>query len=335
MTAWASQAAGTIVGQAASGTWLHRILAQKRAIQSEFDCHVAEVRYSWKDTKEGGSMSLVIALTGTTGVGKTTVADHLVLNHGFQRLRFSDPLRQMLSGLLVRQGCTPDYVKRCIEGDLKTQPIRELAGRSPRHAMLTLANGWGCRTIHPDLWVTCWRSAVVEALRKGPVVADDCRSGNEYEAVHELDGLVWRIARDVSALQAGASEDGLPGFDCDANLLNNSSVNTLLRRVNQLLRDYRRTKGRQGGSLPVKWQGERARRRLTTGEAGASQQGKNLGHRDHDTGPGNSADAGSGAGELDSEREQVEVPAGWANQGETEGSAVDPGDRQADLRQAT
>jgi hypothetical protein len=202
-----------------------------------------------RDTKEGGSMSLVIALTGTTGVGKTTVADHLVLRHGFQRLRFSDPLKQMMSGLLIRQGCQPEYVKRCIEGDLKTLPVPELAGRTPRHAMLTLASGWGWR-LHPDLWVTCWRGAVAQALRKGPVVADDCRSGNEYDAVHGLGGLVWRIARDASAL-AGVSEDALPGFECDANLLNNSSVNALLRRIDQLLRDYRRNRDRQGASLPV------------------------------------------------------------------------------------
>ena len=194
-------------------------------------------------------MSLVIALTGTTGVGKTTVADHLVLRHGFQRLRFADPLKQMMSGLLTRQGCPPDYVKRCIEGDLKSLPVPELAGRTPRHAMLTLANGWGWR-LHPDLWVTCWRGAVVQALRKGPVVADDCRSGNEYDAVHGLGGLVWRIARDASAL-AGVPEDALPGFECDANLLNNSSVNALLRRIDQLLRDYRRNRDRQGASLPV------------------------------------------------------------------------------------
>lgn len=194
-------------------------------------------------------MSLVIALTGTTGVGKTTVADHLVLRHGFQRLRFSDPLKQMMSGLLIRQGCQPEYVKRCIEGDLKTLPVPELAGRTPRHAMLTLASSWGWR-LHPDLWVTCWRGAVAQALRKGPVVADDCRSGNEYDAAHGLGGLVWRIARDASTL-AGVSEDALPGFECDANLLNNSSVNALLRRIDQLLRDYRRNRDRQGASLPV------------------------------------------------------------------------------------
>jgi hypothetical protein len=196
---------------------------------------------------QGGCiMSLVIALTGTTGVGKTTVADHLVLRHGFQRLRFSDPLKQMLSGLMARQGCPPDYVRRCVEGDLRTQPVPELAGRTPRHALISLANGWGCRTIHPDLWVTCWRGAVVQALRKGPVVADDCRCGNEYDAVHGLGGLVWRVARDVSALHGGTSEDGLPGYDCDANLLNNSSVNAFLRHVDQLLRDHRRRKPRWG-----------------------------------------------------------------------------------------
>ncbi len=223
-------------------------------------------------------MTLVIALTGTTGVGKTTVADHLVLRHGFQRLRFSDPLKQMMSGLLIRQGCQPDYVKRCVEGDLKTIPVPELAGRTPRHAMLTLATSWGWR-LHPDLWVTSWRGAVLQALRKGPVVADDCRSGNEYDAVHGLGGLVWRIARDVSALH-GVSDDGLPGFDCDANLLNNSSVAALLRRVDQLLRDYRRSRDRRGDSLPVKWQGERTRRRLTADQPGDRQQRQDTGQHD-------------------------------------------------------
>lgn len=138
--------------------------------------------------------------------------------------------------------------------------------------------------MHPDLWVTCWRGAVVQALRKGPVVADDCRSGNEYAALHDLGGLVWRIARDVSTLQAGTSEDGLPGFDCDANLLNNSSVNALLRRIDQLLRDYRRNKGRQGQSLPAKWQGERSRRRLTADQVEDSEQGENTGYRDQNVG---------------------------------------------------
>ncbi|MFO1157284.1 MAG: hypothetical protein U1E60_00440 [Reyranellaceae bacterium] len=188
-------------------------------------------------------MSLVIALTGTTGVGKTTVADHLVLRHGFQRVRFSDPLKQMMSALLVRQGCPADYVKRCIEGDLRTQPVPELAGRTPRHAMLTLGMGWGLGSIHPDLWVTCWSGAAGQALKKGPVVADDCRASNEYDAVHALGGQVWRLAR-ASAVPLGSLEDGLPGIDCDANFLNNSSVSSLLRHVDQLLRDYRRKRGR-------------------------------------------------------------------------------------------
>lgn len=243
-------------------------------------------------------MSLVIALTGTTGVGKTTVADHLVLRHGFQRLRFSDPLKQMMSGMLARQGCPPDYVKRCIEGDLKMVPVPELAGRTPRLAMSTLASSWGWR-LHPDLWVTCWRGAVLQALPKGPVVADDCRSGNEYDAVHDLGGLVWRVARDVSGLQ-GTLEEGLPGFECDANLLNNSSINALLRRIDQLLRDYRRGRARHGDSLPVKWQGERARRRLTADQPGDRQQRQDIGHHDQQ----------GWRQEIDAERRQLELQGG-------------------------
>ena len=132
----------------------------------------------------------------------------------------------------------PEYVKRCIEGDLKTKPVPELAGRTPRHAMQSLGTGWAREMISPDLWVTCWKGTVAQALKKGPVVAEDCRFFNEYDCVRSLNGLVWRIARDGHGSDGHVSETEQKNFDVDANILNNGSVNALLLRVNQLLRNY-------------------------------------------------------------------------------------------------
>ncbi len=193
---------------------------------------------------------LVLALTGSAGSGKTTVADHLVLRHGFRRLRFGDPLKTMLGALIAAQGQPPDYVKRCLEGDLKTRPVRELAGRTPRHALQSLAQGWGRESLGPDLWVQCWRGAVEPMLQAGPVVAEDCTRFDEVDMVRALGGLVWRIVRtderdgDDSAT-ATAPDPEQASFDVDANLLNNGAVPALLLHVNQLLREYvRRQQGK-------------------------------------------------------------------------------------------
>ena len=190
---------------------------------------------------------LVLALTGSAGSGKTTVADHLVLRHGFRRLRFGEPLKTMLGALIAAQGRPPDYVKRCLEGDLKTRPVRELAGRTPRHALQSLAQGWGRDMIGPDLWVQCWRGTVEPMLQAGPVVAEYCSRFEEVDMVRAMGGLVWRIVRtdgrtdgrdgDDSGL-ATAPDPEQAAFEVDANLLNNGAVPALLLHVNQLLRDY-------------------------------------------------------------------------------------------------
>lgn len=186
---------------------------------------------------------LVLALTGSPGSGKTTVADHLVLRHGFRRLRFGEPLKTMLGALIGAQGQTPEYVRRCLEGDLKTRPVRELAGRTPRHALQALANGWGRDMIGPDLWVQCWRGAVEPMLQAGPVVAEDCSRFDEVDMVRALGGLVWRVVRtdgreDEASVTATAPDPEQAAFEVDANLLNNGAVPALLLHVNQLLREY-------------------------------------------------------------------------------------------------
>lgn len=196
-------------------------------------------------------MTLVVALTGSAGVGKSTIAEYLVGRYGFQRIRFSDPLKQMLSALLLKQGCTPEYARRCIEGDLKTRAVPELGGRTPRHALQTLGTDWGRTLIGADFWLGCWRNAVEPVLRRGPVVADDCRFENEHDAVKAMGGLVWRVAREGCRPDSHVSQTEHLGFDVDFNLVNNGAVTTLLLKVDQQLRAYQRRMRRAPASGPT------------------------------------------------------------------------------------
>ena len=150
----------------------------------------------------------LIAFTGPAGCGKTTAADTLC-GEGWIRVKFADPLKNMMRAFYMSCGITNvDYIEARIEGDMKEEPDPLLRGRTPRHAMQTLGTEWGRECISPDLWVSAWRHQVGAFLSRGcDVVADDCRFENEADAVRDLGGKVVQIlGRDRGLAPAHASE---------------------------------------------------------------------------------------------------------------------------------
>lgn len=133
---------------------------------------------------------LIIGIAGYAGSGKSTVADWLVKEHNFERIKFADGLKDMLRAL----GLSESW----IEGELKEEPCPLLLGRSPRHAMQTLGTEWGRACIGEDFWVNYWTMRVRGRLatsRCFGVVVDDVRYPNELEAVQNLSGVAWWVSR--------------------------------------------------------------------------------------------------------------------------------------------
>lgn len=133
----------------------------------------------------------IVALIGYAGVGKTEVANYLVLKHGFTHLKFASGLKDMLRALGLGE--------RSIEGDLKERKSTLLCGKTPRHAMITLGTEWGRNCIGEDLWVNVLQRKIESLKRVNgdglKVVVDDCRFLNEGTMLRDMGAKVWRITR--------------------------------------------------------------------------------------------------------------------------------------------
>lgn len=143
---------------------------------------------------------IVIGFCGLAGSGKTTAAEYLVREHGFERLAFAGPLKAMVRalGLSARE----------MAGDLKEEPCPALCGKSPRQFMQLLGTEFGRQMIGEDFWVETWRRRVeYEAIgRKEPlrIVADDVRFPNEVSAIRALGGRIINVQRASAGSATGA-----------------------------------------------------------------------------------------------------------------------------------
>lgn len=177
-------------------------------------------------------MRTIIGLMGLLGSGKSEAANHLVLNHGFQRIKFAGPLKDMMRALGLGENE--------IEGDRKELPCDLLGGRTPRYGMQTLGSEWGRDIIAPDLWVRAWKAAVERAGPDARVVADDVRFQNEIEALIEMAPELGRIIRIVrpSVDKAPASHvSENQGLSADHTILNHGSIDDLCANVDAIVEE--------------------------------------------------------------------------------------------------
>ncbi len=129
----------------------------------------------------------ILLLVGPAQAGKTTIAQHLQMNHGFIRVRNADVLKDMLKVM----GLTHAQVDGCE----KTVPLDILGGKTTRYAMQTLGTEWR-DMIHRRLWSNILYERIrvmslgVPELR---VVIDDCRFPHEVDAFPDMNVERWLV----------------------------------------------------------------------------------------------------------------------------------------------
>jgi hypothetical protein len=143
------------------------------------------------------------------------VADYLVTEHDFVRMKFAQGLKDMLRAI----GLTDVH----IEGHLKETPCPLLGGKTPRYAMLTLGTEWGRELISPDFWCNILAQRVKDSTDAN-IVVDDCRFPNEARTIRQLGGQVWKVVRDVPSTIAHPSETEQANLVADWVCMNNGSL---------------------------------------------------------------------------------------------------------------
>ena len=175
----------------------------------------------------------IVALVGAAGCGKSTVAE-ILQGMGYHRLKFSQPLKDMLKAI----GLSDEHT----EGKLKEVPCDLLSGRTPRYAMQTLGTEWARDIMDKDFWLNLWRT---KAQQYDKIVAEDCRFANEAALVKSMGGNLWRINRLGYDYSGHSSETEMEDLNCDC-VINNHSNEADLRMM---------VIGLTGRDVP-KWEGD-------------------------------------------------------------------------------
>jgi len=183
-----------------------------------------------------------IGLMGYAGSGKDTVADHLVLKHGYTKMSFAAALRRECALAFPR---TPPHTwtdrskkdlphkslwwQMCVDTDFRKLLLSIRAANlsippSPRQIM----QWWGTeyrRVEDLDYW-TKQLKHTIDAC-DGSVVITDVRFPNEVALVKSYGGTLWRINRRTSQpVNAHVSETPLPFDDLIPNDCSLASLHT-------------------------------------------------------------------------------------------------------------
>ena len=190
----------------------------------------------------------VVALCGKKHVGKSTVARHLVENHGFVEFAYADPLKAILSIALD----VP--IENFTDQNLKEEKI-EYWGNTPRYFM----QKWGTEIfretipkVTPEIqsiWIQLLEKKIVQHMLNSNIniVVSDCRFEDEVLMLKEKFGaFVINIERAIDESEvrseaqtvrseAHSSEKGITTCLVDSHILNNNTLPQFLKSVDIIM----------------------------------------------------------------------------------------------------
>jgi hypothetical protein len=176
--------------------------------------------------------STVIALTGASGSGKDTVAEHLA-GHGYERVAVADRLKQavqLVFGLSDVQ----------LWGDQRDVVVAEL-GLTPRELYQRFSDA--CRALDEAVWIRPFEGELRSRRTHGRrAVWTDVRTEAELALARRVGARVVRVVRPGAVAKGEAAEHptetvmaGLGDEVFDQVIVNDGSLAHLYARVDALL----------------------------------------------------------------------------------------------------
>ena len=130
---------------------------------------------------------MLIGFCGRATAGKTTAAQILIEEFGFQQAKFAGSLKEATRAAL-------GVSKAHTDGDLKNEPLDVLNGASTREFMEWIGEGARER-FGATVWVNRWFQLHGNRLSEHWVF-DDVRNPDEADAIKQAGGVVIRIYHD-------------------------------------------------------------------------------------------------------------------------------------------
>lgn len=179
-----------------------------------------------------------IALLGAARSGKDTVASRLVSEHGYQRLAFADPLKDMALAVNPLIPTIPGEAHSRLVDLVNEVGWDNAKTVYPEVRRILQTLGQGVRDVDPDTWIRALLPmAYVFALCGLPIVVTDVRYRNEADTLKRAKFTLIRVTRpdlDGSKFRRHASETDLSDYEADHTILNDGPLSYLYKQVETL-----------------------------------------------------------------------------------------------------
>jgi energy-coupling factor transporter ATP-binding protein EcfA2 len=176
---------------------------------------------------------MILGIAGPKGSGKSTLAN-LLVNVGWKRTGFAQPIKSMMRTLLLYQGADNHSVDQMLNGDLKETRTEFLCGQTPRWAMQTLGTEWR-NLVDKELWTEAWKRNIRSYPSGTKILVDDLRFLHEARAVRNFNGKVILITRPGTGPGTHASEKEYLEISYDGAIVNDSTPEQMLTNLGSIM----------------------------------------------------------------------------------------------------
>jgi hypothetical protein len=140
---------------------------------------------------------MIIGLCGHKGAGKSTVSETAINLYASKRVYFRIGFADAMYDMLAAMGVPLDVVYNKTRWD---EPLEILAGRTCRHACVTLGTEWGRKQLGESVWtaLTIRRAREIigrQYVRPNVVIIDNVRFPDEADAILDAGGHMIAFRR--------------------------------------------------------------------------------------------------------------------------------------------